>query len=78
MKKGILAVVTLMVFLVFGPGAAWSQTSGEAGAVLARDSFAGKFSLPERSFLDIPIGVAVAKGKRGEFPAKFNEGAQRP
>jgi len=76
MKKGILGAVTLMVFLAFGPGAAWPPASGEAVPVLARDSFAGKFSLPERSFLEIPIGVAVAKGKHGEFPAKVNEGAQ--
>jgi len=46
----------------------------QVGAVLARDSFPGKFSLPEKGFLEIPIGVAVPKGKHGQFLAKLNEG----
>jgi len=46
----------------------------QVGAVLARGSFPGKFSLPEKGFLEIPIGVAVAKGKHGDFLAKLNEG----
>ncbi|HOW55846.1 MAG TPA: transporter substrate-binding domain-containing protein [Syntrophorhabdaceae bacterium] len=46
----------------------------QVGAVLARGSFPGKFSMPEKGFLEIPIGVAVAKGKHGNFLAKLNEG----
>jgi polar amino acid transport system substrate-binding protein len=46
----------------------------QVGAVLARGSFPGKFSMPEKGFLEIPIGVAVAKGKHGDFLAKFNNG----
>jgi ABC-type amino acid transport substrate-binding protein len=46
----------------------------QVGAVLVRGSFPGKFSMPEKGFLEIPIGVAVAKGKHGDFLAKFNNG----
>jgi len=46
----------------------------QVGAVLARDSFPGRFSMPEKGFLEIPVGVAVAKGKHGDFLAKLNKG----
>jgi len=46
----------------------------QVGAVLAQKSFPGKFSLPEKGFLEIPIGVAVMKGKRDYLLMKLNEG----
>ena len=46
----------------------------QAGAVLARKLFPGKFSLPEKGFLEVPIGVGVLKGKQAYLLTKFNEG----
>jgi len=46
----------------------------QAGAVLARKLFPGKFSLPEKGFLEVPIGVGVLKGKQGYLLMKLNEG----
>jgi len=46
----------------------------QVGAVLARSAFPGKFTMPEKGFLEIPVGVAVAKGTHGDFLAKLNEG----
>jgi ABC-type amino acid transport substrate-binding protein len=46
----------------------------QSGSVLARQRFPGKFSLPEKSFLEVPIGVGVLKGKQGYLLTKFNEG----
>jgi polar amino acid transport system substrate-binding protein len=46
----------------------------QVGAVLAQKLFPGKFSLPDRGYQEIPIGVAVMKGKQGFLLKKFNEG----
>jgi len=46
----------------------------QAGAVLAKQLFPGKFSIPEKGFLEVPIGVSVLKGKNGYLLTKFNEG----
>jgi len=46
----------------------------QAGAVLARELFPGRFSLPDKGFLETPIGVGVMKSKHGDFLKKLNEG----
>lgn len=46
----------------------------QVGAVLARRLFPGKFSLPDKGFLEVPIGLGVLKGKQGYLLTKFNEG----
>ena len=46
----------------------------QAGSVLARQLFPGKFSMPEKGFLEVPIGVGVLRGKQGYLLTKFNEG----
>ena len=46
----------------------------QAGAVLARELFPGQFSLPDKGFLETPIGVGVMKSKHGDFLKKLNEG----
>ena len=46
----------------------------QSGAVLANQLFPGKFLLPQKGFLEVPIGVGVLKGKQGTFLGKFNEG----
>ncbi len=46
----------------------------QAGAVLARKLFPGKFSMPAKGFLETPIGVGVLKGTQGHFLMKLNEG----
>jgi polar amino acid transport system substrate-binding protein len=46
----------------------------QAGTVLAKQLFPGKFSLPEKGFLEVPIGVGVPKGKQSYLLTKFNEG----
>jgi len=46
----------------------------QVGAVLAQSLFPGKFSLPSKGFLEVPIGVAVLKGKQDDFLRRFNEG----
>jgi ABC-type amino acid transport substrate-binding protein len=46
----------------------------QSGAVLAEKLFPGKFSLPERGFLEVPIGVGVPKGKLATLLTRFNEG----
>ena len=46
----------------------------QAGAVLAQKLFSGRFSLPEKGFLEIPIGVGVLKGKQADFLTKLNDG----
>jgi ABC-type amino acid transport substrate-binding protein len=46
----------------------------QSGSVLARQLFPGKFSLPEKGFLEVPIGIGVLKGKQGYLLTKFNEG----
>ncbi len=49
----------------------------QCGAVLANELFLGQFSLPEKGFLEIPIGVGVLKNKHGDFLVKVNEGLKR-
>jgi ABC-type amino acid transport substrate-binding protein len=44
------------------------------GAVLAQSLFPGKFSLPSKGFLEVPIGVAVLKEKQDDLLVRFNEG----
>ena len=46
----------------------------QVGAVLAQKLFPGKFSLPTKGYLEIPIGVAVTKGKQDFLLTKFNAG----
>lgn len=46
----------------------------QAGTVLAREMFPGRFSLPDKGFLETPIGVGVMKGRHGDFLRKLNEG----
>lgn len=46
----------------------------QVGAVLAQNLFPGKFSLPSKGFLEVPIGVAVLKGKQDRLLIRFNEG----
>ena len=46
----------------------------QAGAVLAESLFPGKFTLPSKGFLEVPIGIAVLKGKRDALLKIFNEG----
>jgi len=46
----------------------------QSGAVLAKQKFAGKFMLPQKGFLEVPIGIGVLKGKQEYFLTKFNEG----
>ena len=46
----------------------------QVGAVLAQNLFPGKFSLPSKGFLEVPIGVAVLKGKQDDLLIRFNEG----
>ena len=46
----------------------------QVGPVLARKLFPGKFTLPEKGFLEVPIGVGVLKGKQGDLLTKLNEG----
>ena len=46
----------------------------QSGSVLARQLFPGKFSFPEKGFLEVPIGIGVLKGKQGYLVTKFNEG----
>ena len=46
----------------------------QSGAVLAKQLFPGKFWVPKKGFLEVPIGIAVLKGKQDYFLAKFNEG----
>jgi len=46
----------------------------QSGAVLAKQLFAGKFLLPRKGFLEVPIGIGVAKGKQEYFLTQFNVG----
>jgi ABC-type amino acid transport substrate-binding protein len=46
----------------------------QAGSVLAGQLFPGRFSMPEKGFLDIPIGIGVLKGMHGDLLTRFNEG----
>ena len=46
----------------------------QVGAVLVKQLFPGKFSLPEKGFLEVPIGMGVLKGKQGYFLTKLNDG----
>jgi cystine transport system substrate-binding protein len=46
----------------------------QSGSVLAAQMFPGKFALPEKGFLEVPIGVGVLKGKQGLLLTKFNKG----
>jgi ABC-type amino acid transport substrate-binding protein len=46
----------------------------QSGRLLATQMFPGKFVLPERGFLEVPIGVGVLKGKQNFLLTKFNEG----
>jgi ABC-type amino acid transport substrate-binding protein len=46
----------------------------QVGAVLAQKLFPGKFSLPDKGYQEIPIGVAGMKGKEDFLLNKFNEG----
>jgi ABC-type amino acid transport substrate-binding protein len=46
----------------------------QVGAVLAQKLYPGKFSLPDKGYQEIPIGVAVMKGKQEVLLKKFNEG----
>ena len=46
----------------------------QAGAVLTKQQFPGKFSLPKKGFLEIPIGVGVLKGTHAYFLTKLNDG----
>jgi len=46
----------------------------QAGSVLAGQLFPGKFSMPDKGFLDVPIGVGVLKGAHGDLLTRFNEG----
>jgi polar amino acid transport system substrate-binding protein len=45
----------------------------QVGAVLAQKVFPNRFSLPPKGFLEIPIGVAVLKGKQDHLLRKLNE-----
>lgn len=46
----------------------------QVGAVLAQKLYPGKFSLPDRGYQEIPIGLAVMKGKQDFLLKKFNDG----
>jgi len=46
----------------------------QSGAVLAKQLFEGKFLLPQKGFLEVPIGIGVLKGKQEHFLNRFNEG----
>jgi ABC-type amino acid transport substrate-binding protein len=46
----------------------------QAGTLLAKKLFPDKFSLPERGFLEVPIGVGVLKGTHQQFLAELNKG----
>jgi ABC-type amino acid transport substrate-binding protein len=46
----------------------------QVGAVLAQNLFPAKFSLPSKGFLEVPIGVAVLKGRQDDLLIRFNEG----
>jgi ABC-type amino acid transport substrate-binding protein len=46
----------------------------QAGAVLGQNLFPGKFSHPSKGFLEVPIGIAVLKGKQNDLLGRFNEG----
>ncbi len=46
----------------------------QTGTVLAQKLFPGRFSLPERGYLEIPTGVAVLKGRTSDILAKLNQG----
>ena len=46
----------------------------QSGAVLAKQLFAGKFLLPRKGFLEVPIGIGVVKGKQDYFLTQFNVG----
>ncbi|MFH1112784.1 MAG: transporter substrate-binding domain-containing protein [Pseudomonadota bacterium] len=48
----------------------------QSGTLLAKKRFPGKFSLPERGFLETPIGVGVLKGTHKEFLADLNKGLE--
>jgi len=48
----------------------------QVATVLAKQLFPGKFSLPEKAFLETPVGVGVPKGKRGYLLTKLNEGVK--
>jgi ABC-type amino acid transport substrate-binding protein len=49
----------------------------QSGSSLARRRFPGKFSLPEKGFLEVPIGIGVLRGKQGYLLTKFNEGLKK-
>jgi ABC-type amino acid transport substrate-binding protein len=46
----------------------------QTGAALAGKLYPGKFSMPERGFLEVPVGIGVPKGKNGDLLTKFNVG----
>jgi ABC-type amino acid transport substrate-binding protein len=46
----------------------------QVGAVLAQKLYPGRFSLPDRGYQEIPIGLAVMKGKQDLLLKKFNDG----
>lgn len=46
----------------------------QVGAYLANQLFPGAFTLPQKSFLEIPIGAAVLKGKHALFLKQLNGG----
>lgn len=45
----------------------------QAGLRLARQSFAGKFALPEVPYATLPLALAVAKGRRPVLLQTFNQ-----
>ncbi len=45
----------------------------QAGLRLARQSFAGKFALPEAPYATLPLALAVAKGRRPVLLQTFNQ-----
>lgn len=46
----------------------------QSGAVLAKKLFPDKFTMPQKGFMEVPIGVGVGKGKQSDFIAKFDQG----
>jgi ABC-type amino acid transport substrate-binding protein len=44
------------------------------GTYLANQLFPGKFTLPKKVFLEIPLAIAVSKGSQAKFLKHFNKG----
>jgi polar amino acid transport system substrate-binding protein len=61
---------------------ALEKTDGAAlnfhvGAMLAKELFPGQFKMPEKMFFEMPLSVAVMKGRKGDMLRRINSGLKR-